>query len=166
MKLLTFELPWLCPICFCQKVMDGYAYVKGFFIWTSKISCSMTWLGWIAFVWCLNVLRLFLILSKLSFTYSNSEMETPGKYVKMFKVNNKDNKLTVITPFSCHCSRFWAYFTNYSSVSIFDFEQVNANWESTSVIKPRTFKFFSFIIFLFSRSNSYERKQMPDMPRK
>ena len=56
--------------------------------------------------------------SLLTFTCSKLTVETIEKVWIMFKVNNKN-------------IRTISYFTPFSSVSIVDFEQVNARWEVT-----------------------------------
>ena len=45
----------------------------------------------------------------------------------MFTVNNKNARTTSMTSFWCF-HQLGACFTSFSSVSIVDFEQVNANW--------------------------------------
>ena len=47
----------------------------------------------------------------------------------MFKVNNEDTKTTPLALFWCLYSYFWTYFTPCSSVSIVNFEQINAVWD-------------------------------------
>ena len=46
----------------------------------------------------------------------------------MFKVNNKDTRTTSMTSFWCFYCELWTYSTPCSSVSIVNFEQVNAGW--------------------------------------
>ena len=59
----------------------------------------------------------------------------------MFKVNNKNtgkrfeicSNITIKTPEQrrlCYNCCLWTYFILFSSVSTFDFEQVNDSWES------------------------------------
>ena len=50
----------------------------------------------------------------------------------MFRVNNKDTRTTSLASFWCLCCLLWTYFTPCSSVSIVNFEQVNADWEATT----------------------------------
>ena len=47
----------------------------------------------------------------------------------MFKVNNKDTRMTPMVSFWCLYCWPWTYFTSCSSVSIVNSEQVNAGWE-------------------------------------
>ena len=47
----------------------------------------------------------------------------------MFKVNNKDTRTTPLASFWCICCLLWTYFTPCSSVSIVNFECVNADWD-------------------------------------
>ena len=42
----------------------------------------------------------------------------------MLKVNNKNTRTTM----TCFYCELWKYFTNFSSVSIADFKQVNVSW--------------------------------------
>ena len=46
----------------------------------------------------------------------------------MFKVNNTDTRKTPLAPFWCLYCELWTDFTRCSSVSIVNFEQVNAGW--------------------------------------
>ena len=46
----------------------------------------------------------------------------------MFKVINEDTKLTPLASFWCLYCRIWACFTPFSSVSIANFEHINAGW--------------------------------------
>ena len=47
----------------------------------------------------------------------------------MFKVNNTDTRKTPLAPFWCLYCELWTDFTRCSSVSIVNFEQVNASWD-------------------------------------
>ena len=47
----------------------------------------------------------------------------------MFKVNNKDIRKTPLAPFWCLYCELWTDFTRCSSVSIVNYEQVNADWD-------------------------------------
>ena len=47
----------------------------------------------------------------------------------MFKVNNKETRTTPMALFWCLYCYLWTYFTPCSSVSIVNFEHVNADWE-------------------------------------
>ena len=49
----------------------------------------------------------------------------------MFKVNNKDTRMTPMVSFWCSYCYLWTYLTPSSSVSFVNFEQVNADWENT-----------------------------------
>ena len=48
----------------------------------------------------------------------------------MFKVNNKDSRTMPLAPFGVFIVKFEYIFTPCSSVSIVNFEQVNAGWET------------------------------------
>ena len=48
----------------------------------------------------------------------------------MFRVNNKDTRTTLLASFWYRYCLIWTYFTPYSSVSIVNFEQLNAGWET------------------------------------
>ena len=68
-------------------------------------------------------------LHSTTFTCCKWTMKTPEKRVKSVQVNITNTKLLC-----CLYCELWAYFTNCSSVSIVDFEQVNAdraltNWK-------------------------------------
>ena len=54
-------------------------------------------------------------------------IETAGKGVKMFKVNNENTRTMSLTLFWCFYCYFWTYFTPISSISIAEFEQVTVN---------------------------------------
>ena len=47
----------------------------------------------------------------------------------LFKVNNKDTRMTSLTSYWCLYCYLWTNFTQCSGVSTVDFEQVNANWD-------------------------------------
>ena len=51
----------------------------------------------------------------------------------MFKVSNKDTTTTPMASFWYLYCWLWTYFIPFSSVSIVNFEQVNAGWESVQV---------------------------------
>ena len=51
----------------------------------------------------------------------------------MFKVNNKDTRTTPLASFWYLC-----YFTPFSTVSIVNFEQVNAGWDHTNSLQHDT----------------------------
>ena len=65
----------------------------------------------------------------------------------MFKVNNKDTKTTPMASFWCLYRLLWTYFTSYSSVSIVNFEQVNAGWGVFSGIFQKEVKYFTSTFF-------------------
>ena len=46
----------------------------------------------------------------------------------MFKVNNKETRLTSVILFWCLYCYLWKYFTPFSCISIVDSEQVNLCW--------------------------------------
>ena len=56
-------------------------------------------------------------------------METPKQLRNLFKVNNKDTKMTSLTSFWCLHSELWKKFTNCSDIPIVDFERITADWE-------------------------------------
>ena len=66
-------------------------------------------------------------------TCSKSTIETLEQVVNMFKVNNKDTRTTPLPSFWCLYCWLWTYFTP-CSVSIFNFEQVNADWVSSGFL--------------------------------
>ena len=52
-----------------------------------------------------------------------------GNYMfNMFKVNNKDTGTTLLSSFWCLYCQLGTYFTPFFSVSIVNFDQVNAGW--------------------------------------
>ena len=61
----------------------------------------------------------------------------------MFKVNNKDTRLTSMVSFWCRYCERRTYFTPCSSVSIVNFEQVNAGWVLGSNLQMSCFAFAS-----------------------
>ena len=86
----------------------------------------------------------------------------------MFKVNNKDTKKTPVsilyppktpekvwkTSFWCLYCSLWTYFTLCSSVSIVNFEQVSAGWESYKKDKHIRYKYLSlYQIFICNPQN-------------
>ena len=60
--------------------------------------------------------------TQLTFTCSKSTRKTLGKCMKYVQINNEN---TSIWYFRCY---LWTYFAPFSSVFIFDFEQVNVSW--------------------------------------
>ena len=56
----------------------------------------------------------------------------------MFKVNKKDIRTMPLELFSCLYCYLGTYFTHCFSVSIVNFEQVNAGWERTE-LKTKTY---------------------------
>ena len=46
----------------------------------------------------------------------------------MFKVNNKNTRMTLLTSFCCFYCWLWTYFTSLPGVCIVDFEQANVRW--------------------------------------
>ena len=53
----------------------------------------------------------------------------------MFKVNNKDTRVTPMASFWCLYCEFLTYFTSCSSVSIVNLEHVNADWVAAEMFK-------------------------------
>ena len=49
----------------------------------------------------------------------------------MFKVNNKNTRATSMMSFWCLYCKLWTYFITCSIVFITNFEQVDADWESS-----------------------------------
>ena len=98
-------------------------------------------------------IRLFLNFSRdFNFITFLKNRFPAGNY--LFKVNNRNIrtrcetclKLTIKTPERRH----WTYFTPCSSVSIVNFEQVNANWGDIA-------KFNTLRYFVFNTVNERER---------
>ena len=54
---------------------------------------------------------------------------TRTKVWNMFKVNNKDSKMMPLTSIWCLYRWLWTYLPLCSSISIVNFEQVNAGWD-------------------------------------
>ena len=58
--------------------------------------------------------------------FQSQQWKHLNKLWNLFKFNNKDTRTK---SFWClHC-QLWTYFTHFSGVSNFDFEQVNAGWQ-------------------------------------
>ena len=53
----------------------------------------------------------------------------------MFKVNNKDTRKMPMALQKCLYCQLWTYFIPFLSVSIINFEQVNAGW-GCSALNP------------------------------
>ena len=53
----------------------------------------------------------------------------------MFKVNNKNTRITSLTSFLCFYCYFWICLTPFSTVFIVDFEQVNFSWVKSLFLK-------------------------------
>ena len=66
--------------------------------------------------------------TQITFTCSNSTIETVKKVWNMFKFNNKNTRTLSLTSFWCFIVNFWSYFTPFSCIFIVDFEQVNVSW--------------------------------------
>ena len=92
----------------------------------------------------------------------------------MFKVNNKDTRTTSSTSFWCLYCYLWTYFTTCSSVSIVNFEQVNAGWKFCIIMDSYLVQELDLIASPFECEKSWKirnakifkkkknKKQLPD----
>ena len=73
----------------------------------------------------------------------------------MFKVNNKDTRVTSLTSFWCLYCYLWTCFTPFSSVFTVNFEQVNMCCRN-QLLKKSYFCFLCFLFF-FCRNQLLEK---------
>ena len=66
----------------------------------------------------------------------------------MFKVNNKDTKMTQMASLLCLYCELRSYFTPCSSVSNVNLEQANADWDSFKLEHLKPFAFFQIFLHL------------------
>ena len=75
-----------------------------------------------------GILTPLYILSQQYYISKVSNTVIENKLWNMFMCNKKDTRTTPIASFWCLYCYLWTYFTPWSTVSIVNFEQVNASW--------------------------------------
>ena len=95
------------------------------------LNCKGKFIGISSFAGAVRNVNIFRYTSKSVIAYSKLTSETLWKCWNMFKVNNKDTRTT---PMASIYVFIWTYFTPCSSVSIFNFEQLNIGWETACML--------------------------------
>ena len=89
--------------------------------------------------------------SQPAITCSNLTIKTLEQGVKYVQINNKDTRTTPFASFwFLYCS-LWTYFTPCSSISIVNFQQVNAGWGLCRSRKKCYFHSLCYLYYLLKK---------------